>query len=150
MVHLLPTSGIARDHAPPPNVIVVLVDQLRRDALGFAGDPNIRTPNLDRLAASGVRFDNANSTYPACVPFRFSLLTGEYAHSRNIPGLGYRMSPAERTLGEAIAEIGHTTAYIGKWHLYSLYGVVGGMTLSQACRTPIPMGIPVMADRHSI
>ncbi len=121
-----------------PNVVVVLVDQLRSHALGFAGDPNVRTPNLDRMAREGVVFTGACSSFPACVPFRFSLMTGEYAHSRNVPGLAYRLSPAERTLGEAVGALGHATAYIGKWHLYSSYGVTGGLTLSQANRTPIP------------
>ncbi|MCY0150381.1 sulfatase [Hoeflea sp. G2-23] len=121
-----------------PNIIVVLVDQMRRDALSCAGDPNVRTPNLDRLASRGVRFTSACSTFPACVPFRFSMVTGEYAHSRNVPALGYRLSPAEHTLGDALKSQGYATAYIGKWHLYSAYGVSGGLTLSQASRTPIP------------
>ncbi|MCB1990511.1 MAG: sulfatase-like hydrolase/transferase, partial [Geminicoccaceae bacterium] len=120
-----------------PNVVVVLADQMRRDALGCAGNANLRTPNLDRLAERGVRFTAACATFPACVPFRFSLLTGEYAHSRNVPALGYRLSPAERTLGDALEAAGLATAYIGKWHLYSAYGVSGGMSLSQASRTPI-------------
>lgn len=123
---------------PQPNIVVVLVDQMRRDALSCAGDPNVRTPNIDALAARGMRFTAANSTFPACVPFRFSLLTGQYAHSRNVPALGYRLSPAERTLGEAVAAQGYATAYIGKWHLYSAYGVSGGLSLSQTARTPIP------------
>ncbi len=121
-----------------PNIVVVLVDQMRRDAMSGAGDVNVRTPNLDRLLAGGVNFANAVSTFPACVPFRFSLMTGEYAHSRNVPALGYRLSPAERTLGETVGAQGYATAYIGKWHLYSAYGVSGGLTLSQACRVPIP------------
>ncbi len=121
-----------------PNIVVVLVDQLRRDALGFAGDPNLRTPNIDRLARDGVSFSAACSTFPACVPFRFSLMTGEYAHSRNVPALGYRLSPSEKTLAEAVGDQGYRTAYVGKWHLYSAYGVSGGLSLPQACRTPIP------------
>lgn len=121
-----------------PNIVVVLVDQMRRDALSCAGDANLRTPHIDVLAARGTRFTAASSTFPACVPFRFSMLTGQYAHSRNVPALGYRLSPAERTLGEAIAAQGFATAYIGKWHLYSAYGVSGGLNLSQAARTPVP------------
>lgn len=123
---------------PQPNIVVVLVDQLRRDALGFAGDANVRTPNIDRLARDGVSFSAACSTFPACVPFRFALMTGEYAHSRNVPALGYRLSPSEHTLGQAVAAQGYRTAWVGKWHLYSAYGVSGGMDLSQACRTPVP------------
>ncbi len=123
---------------PQPNIVVVLVDQMRRDAMSCAGDPNVRTPHLDALAKRGTRFTAANATFPACVPFRFSMLTGQYAHTRNVPALGYRLSPAERTLGEAVAAQGFDTAYIGKWHLYSAYGVSGGLSLSQAARSPIP------------
>lgn len=121
-----------------PNIVMVLVDQMRRNAMGCAGDPNVRTPHLDALAGDGIRFTAASATFPACVPFRFSLMTGKYAHTRNVPGLGYRLSPAERTLGEAMQAQGYATAYIGKWHLYSAYGVSGGLSLSQACRVPIP------------
>lgn len=123
---------------PHRNIIVVLVDQMRRDALSCAGDANQRTPHIDALAARGMRFTAANSTFPACVPFRFSMLTGHYAHTRNVPALGYRLSPAERTLGEAIKAQGFATAYVGKWHLYSAYGVSGGLSLGQASRTPVP------------
>lgn len=121
-----------------PNILVVMPDQMRRHACGFMGDPNVRTPVLDRLAEEGVLFDAMCATFPACVPFRFSFLTGEFAHTRAVPSLGYRLSPAERTIGEAIAAEGYTTAYIGKWHLYTLYGITGGRTLAQANRTPVP------------
>ncbi|WP_306119092.1 MULTISPECIES: sulfatase-like hydrolase/transferase [unclassified Roseitalea] len=121
-----------------PDIVVVLTDQMRRDALGFYGDPNLRTPTLDAMAHEGIAFDCLSSTFPACVPFRFSLMTGQYAHTRMVPALGYRLSPAERTLGEAVRACGYHTAYVGKWHLHSLYGTVGGQTLAQANRTPIP------------
>ncbi len=100
-----------------PNLLVILCDQLRRQALGCYGDPNVSTPHLDALADRGVTFDNACSTYPVCVPFRFSLLTGEYAHSRGVPAIGYRLSPAERTLADEFNDAGYETTYIGKWHL---------------------------------
>ncbi len=72
---------------------------------------------MDRLARAGVAFDAACSTYPICVPFRFSLMTGEYAHTRDIPGIHWRMSPAERTLAHEFNDAGYHTAYVGKWHL---------------------------------
>ncbi len=92
-------------------------DQLRRQVHGCYGDPNVSTPNVDRLAAEGVRFDNACSTYPICVPFRFTFMTGHYAHSRVIPGIHYRMSPAERTLADEFNDADYRTIYVGKWHL---------------------------------
>ena len=101
-----------------PNVIVILSDQLRRDALGVYGDRNVRTPHIDRLAARGTRFTAACSTFPLCVPFRFSLMTGQYAHSRFVPAIEWRMSPAERTLADEFNDAGYETVYLGKWHLY--------------------------------
>jgi len=101
----------------PPNILVIMADQLRRQALGCYGDPNIATPHIDRLSREGVTFDAACSTYPVCVPFRFSFMTGQYAHTRFVPGLTWRMSPAERTLADEFNAAGYHTAYIGKWHL---------------------------------
>ncbi len=101
-----------------PNVLVILADQMRGQAMGCAGDPNVDTPNLDRLAAEGVRFSAACSTYPICVPFRFTMMTGEHAHTRHVPGLAYRMSPAERTIAHEFNDAGYETSYVGKWHLY--------------------------------
>jgi arylsulfatase A-like enzyme len=117
-----------------PNILVILADQLRRDALGIYGDTNVSTPHIDSMAASGVRFRNACSTYPICVPFRFTLMTGEYAHSRLVPGIRWRMSPAERTLADEFNDAGYETIYIGKWHLY---GGGGGRPLRDN-RTPVP------------
>jgi arylsulfatase A-like enzyme len=100
-----------------PNVLIILADQLRRQALSCYGDPNIRTRHIDALAAGGVRFDAACSTYPVCVPFRFSFMTGQYAHTRLVPSIHWRMSPAERTLADEFNDAGYHTAYVGKWHL---------------------------------
>jgi len=99
-----------------PNVVVVLCDQMRRQAMGCAGDPNVSTPNLDRLAGEGVRFTNANSTYPICVPTRLSFVTGEHAHTRHAHHI-WRMSPAERTFADELSAVGYETGYVGKWHL---------------------------------
>jgi arylsulfatase A-like enzyme len=100
-----------------PNILILLTDQLRRQSLRCYGDPNIRTTNMDRLAEEGVRFSAACSTYPVCVPFRFSLMTGQYAHTRLVPALHWRMSPAERTLADEFNEAGYHSLYVGKWHL---------------------------------
>jgi len=105
-----------------PNILVIFSDQLRRDALSVYGDENISTPHMDKLAREGCCFENASSTYPICVPFRFTLITGEYAHSRMVPGIQWRMSPAERTLADEFNEAGYETVYVGKWHLYGGHG----------------------------
>jgi arylsulfatase A-like enzyme len=62
---------------PLPNVLVVLADQWRAQAFGFAGDPNVKTPHLDRLAGQSVHFVNAIAGMPVCCPTRASLLTGQ-------------------------------------------------------------------------
>ncbi len=114
-----------------PNILVILSDQLRRRALGCYGDRDAHTPHIDALAQNGVRFENSCSTYPICVPFRFSLMTGEYAHSRQVPGINWRISPAERTLADEFNDANYHTAYVGKWHLY---GGLGPALMKQ----PIP------------
>lgn len=121
-----------------PNVILIIADQLRRQALGCYGDPNVSTPHIDALAATGTRFDAASSTYPVCVPFRFTLMTGEYAHTRFIPAIEWRMSPAERTLADEFNEAGYHTALFGKWHLYGNFGHYPGHNVVKASRTPVP------------
>lgn len=114
-----------------PNILIILADQLRRQALGCYGSPDVATPNIDRLARGGVQFDAACSTYPICVPFRFTLMTGQYAHTRQVPGIDWRMSPAERTMADEFNEAGYESIYIGKWHLH------GGMG-ECAFKTPVP------------
>jgi len=121
-----------------PNILVILSDQLRRRALGCYGDPNVSTPNIDTLARTGTRFTNACSTYPICVPFRFTLMTGEYAHSRYVPAIEWRMSPAERTLADEFNEAGYDTIYCGKWHLHGGHGQLPHHTCRKTNLTPIP------------
>ena len=119
-----------------PNMLILMCDQLRRHALSVYGDPDIHTPNIDAMANRGVRFQNACSTYPICVPFRFTLMTGMYAHSRKVPGIEYRMSPAERTLADEFNEADYETVYIGKWHLDGGHGRMGSAL--ECGRTPVP------------
>ncbi len=121
-----------------PNLLVIFCDQLRRDAIGAFGDPNIETPHLDRMVREGVSFSNACSTYPICVPFRFTLMTGEYAHSRFVPGIEWRMSPAERTLADEFNDAGYESIYLGKWHLYGGHALLPGHSTRKANLTPVP------------
>ncbi len=120
------------------NILVIVADQLRRDALEVYGDPNISTPNIDTLAEHGVRFNNACSTYPLCVPFRYTLMTGQYAHRCMIPALGWRMSPAERTMADEFNDAGYQTAYFGKWHLYGGQVDIPGYSAEEEGSKPVP------------
>src|SRR5438045_3465042 len=75
----------AADSAPArPNVLFILCDDLRWDCLGCAGHPYLKTPNVDRLAAEGVRFSNAFCTTSLCSPSRASILSGLYAHTHGV------------------------------------------------------------------
>ncbi len=99
-----------------PNVIWVFGDQHRAQALGCAGDPNLSTPNLDRLAAEGLRFTQAVCGYPLCCHFRGSLLTSRYPH-QCVPGHEHQLPPEQPTIAQALNEAGYRTIYLGKWHL---------------------------------
>ena len=99
----------------PSNVIWIFGDQHRAQATGYNGDPNLRTPNLDRLATESANF-NAISGSPLCCPYRGSLLTGLYPH-RCVPGHQYPLPDGQPTLAQPLREAGYHTAYFGKWHL---------------------------------
>ena len=118
------------------NVLILLSDQLRRQALGIHGDPDACTPHLDAFAGRGIRFANACSTYPICVPFRFTLMTGEYAHVRKVPGIEYAMATTERTLADEFNAAGYETVYVGKWHLDGGHGRLGSAIQVNKTRVP--------------
>ena len=99
-----------------PNVIWIFGDQHRAQALGCNGDPNLHTPNLDRLGAEGVNFTRALMGAPLCCPCRGSLLTSLYPH-QCVPGHEHPLPPNQPTLAQTLGENGYHTAYFGKWHL---------------------------------
>jgi len=104
------------EEAGPPNVIWLLADQWRAQALGCSGDPNARTPNIDNLSNLGVSFTSAVSGFPLCCPFRGSLLAGRYPH-RCVPGHEYPLPKGQETIAKPFKDAGYRTAYFGKWHL---------------------------------
>ena len=103
--------------SPGPNVVFILTDQWRASAFGYAGDPNVRTPNLDRLAAASVRFENAVSVCPVCTPYRASLMTGRFPTSTGMFLNDIYLPEKELCMAEIYKSAGYQTAYIGKWHL---------------------------------
>ncbi|TAK20489.1 MAG: DUF4976 domain-containing protein [Chloroflexota bacterium] len=103
--------------ADQPNVLVVLSDQQRWDTVGSYGCPLDLTPNLDALAARGVRFEHAFTCQPVCAPARGCLQTGKYATAHGVYRNGIPLPETERTLAHAFGDAGYATGYTGKWHL---------------------------------
>jgi len=100
-----------------PNIVWVFLDQCRADVLGCYGHPFIQTPNIDRLAASGVLFENAFCQNPVCVPSRVSMLSGLYCHQTGVYDNDGAMRPEQSFLLRGLNAAGYRTAGIGKVHL---------------------------------
>ena len=118
---------VTRAAEPRPNVLLIVVDDLGYNDVGFQGGRDITTPHLDRLAASGVRCSDGYVSYPVCSPSRAGFMTGRYQQR-----FGYEYNPkwdataanhglplSEVTLGDALRGAGYQTGVIGKWHLGS-------------------------------
>ncbi|HWC88555.1 MAG TPA: sulfatase [Pirellulales bacterium] len=115
---LLPAVAAAQTSLPPrPNFIVFIADDLSWDDCGAYGRPQVGTPNIDRLARDGLRFDSAFLTCSSCSPSRASILTGRYPHNTGAEQLHWPL-PAEQTMvSEPLRSVGYWTAAAGKWHL---------------------------------
>lgn len=106
----------------PPNLVVIFCDDLGYGDLGCYGNPSIRTPNLDRLAAEGLRFTDFYAAAPVCTPSRAALLTGRYAIRSGMnavlfPDSKGGLPQSEVTIATALKGVGYRTAHVGKWHL---------------------------------
>lgn len=105
-----------------PHILILMPDQHRADCLGCAGHPIVRTPNLDRIAAEGVRFDNAYTPSPVCQPARSSFLSGLYCHNHG-QWTNYGCLPPETdTLARRLRQAGYRTCHVGKSHYYPHVG----------------------------
>ncbi len=111
--------ALAADKESAPNVVVVLVDDLRWDEIGCMGHPFVRTPNIDRIAREGARFRNAFCTTPLCSPVRACLLTGLHTHHHGILDNINRSEQSHKlkTFPQALQRAGYETGYVGKWHM---------------------------------
>ena len=105
--------------AKKPNLIVILIDDLRFDETGISGHPYMKTPHIDRLARDGAMFGNAFHTTPLCSPNRASILTGQYASRHGIIDNVGRDIASHRldNYHVALKALGYETAHVGKWHM---------------------------------
>ncbi len=102
-----------------PNMVVILVDDMRWDEYGAAGHNFLKTPNIDRMAKEGASFVNAFATTPLCSPSRASFLTGQYPHTNGIIDNTARNKQSHElnTFPKQLHSKGYATAFIGKWHM---------------------------------
>lgn len=114
LAHLAAPSAAS---AAKPNIVYVLADQWRASATGYAGDPNVKTPNLDRLAKDALNFRNAVSVCAVCTPHRAALMTGRFPTSTGMFLNDAHLPDGELCMAEVFGAAGYATGYIGKWHL---------------------------------
>ena len=103
--------------AKPPNIILIIADDMAWDDSGIYGNPNIATPNIDRLAKGGMLFQNAYLTASSCSPSRCSIITGRYPHNTDAEELHWPLPKEQVTFVEKLRKAGYWTAAAGKWHL---------------------------------
>ncbi|MFM8619355.1 MAG: sulfatase [Opitutaceae bacterium] len=112
----LPVLALAAP-AQRPNILFILTDDQRWDALSLAGHRHLRTPNIDRLGREGVYFRNAFCTTSLCSPSRASILSGLYAHAHGVTNNFTEYPAALPSFPRVLQAAGYDTAYIGKWHM---------------------------------
>jgi choline-sulfatase len=149
---LLTASAFAREPERPPNVLIICADDHAAYVTGCYGNSQVRTPNIDRLAAEGLRFDRAYCNSPVCTASRQSFLTGRYPRTIGVTQLKTALPDSEVTLAETYKLAGWDTAAIGKMHFNS--DLAHGFDLridtpdyrrwlKEQTRAPLPPGTPV-------
>jgi arylsulfatase A-like enzyme len=108
--------------APRPDIVLVMADDMGWGETGYNGHPALKTPELDAMAAAGLRFDRFYAGAPVCSPTRATVLTGRSNDRTGVRDHGYALRRQERTIARALREAGYATAHFGKWHLSGIRG----------------------------
>ncbi len=126
-----------------PNILFIMTDQQTVSALSCAGNPHVKTPNLDRLAARGMRFTQSYVSHPLCVPSRASIFSSRMPHELGIYGNtmdAVLETKGVPTMGELFQAAGYETAYAGKWHVHSGFPAYEKKKNTVPGFTVLPMG----------
>ncbi len=102
-----------------PNILILMTDQQRADCLSGAGHPQVRTPNMDRIAAEGMHFTHACTNSPLCMPVRASFISGLRVHTHGMWENRGELAPDEESLFRRLQQCGYYTGHVGKSHYYS-------------------------------
>src|SRR4051794_17910438 len=102
---------------PQPNILYIMSDDHASHAISAYGSRINSTPNIDRIAAGGVRFDNCFCTNSICTPSRAAILTGQYSHKNGVYTLNDALDGSRNNVAKELQKAGYQTAIIGKWHL---------------------------------
>ena len=117
IVHL-----VEADQPQRPNVILVMADDMGWGQTGYYNHPVLKTPNLDAMAANGLRFDRFYAGAPNCSPTRATVLTGRTNDRTGVLNHGVPLRPQEKTIAQALTKAGYATAHFGKWHVNGMRG----------------------------
>ncbi len=101
----------------PPNIILIIADDMNWDDAGVYGHPSIQTANIDRLAKEGLRYDHAYLTTSSCSPSRASIITSRYPHNTGAEQLHWAIPRGSQTFVQLLQQSGYYTAAAGKWHM---------------------------------
>ena len=125
-------------HESRPNIVYILADDMGTgDVRSYYPNSPVNTPNIDRIAGAGMRFDNAHTSSSVCSPTRYSLLTGRYAWRTRLtkevvfPHEPALINPAQLTVAEMLKQVGYQTGAIGKWHLGMNWVTTDGLPARQ-------------------
>lgn len=138
---LLPliVAAEARGAAPRPHIVFVMADDMGWGETGYRNHPVLKTPNLDAMAAGGLRFERFYAGCPVCSPTRASVLTGRANDRTGVLSHGYALRLQEKTIAPALKAAGYVTGHFGKWHLDGLRGP-GAPILADDPRSPGKFG----------
>ena len=118
LLGLLSGTVLSAAEATRPNILFIFSDDHAQQAISAYGSKVNKTPNIDRIAASGVRFANSFVTNSICTPSRATLLTGQYSHLNGVPAFN-RFDGSRDNVAKHLQAGGYHTGIIGKWHLGS-------------------------------